>query len=65
MALATKKLLTGNDHGEFAIIFLWIAILLIAAKLSGVVERFGQPAALGELAIGIILDNLALFRCFF
>ncbi len=45
---------------ESATTFLFIAILLIAAKISGLVERFGQPAVVGELVIGIILGNLAL-----
>ncbi len=37
-----------------------IAIILLAAKIfgGGVVERFGQPAVLGELIIGVILGNL-------
>lgn len=37
-----------------------IAIILLAAKIfgGGVVERFGQPAVLGELVIGVILGNL-------
>ncbi|MDH3573762.1 MAG: cation:proton antiporter [Desulfobacteraceae bacterium] len=40
--------------------FLWIAIIILAAKLSNLVERFGQPAVLGELLVGIILGNMAL-----
>jgi len=40
--------------------FLWIAILLIAAKVSGIIEKWGQPAVLGELVIGVILGNLVL-----
>jgi len=39
---------------------LWIAIIILAAKLSNLVERFGQPAVLGELLVGIILGNMAL-----
>ncbi len=50
----------GAAHGGSAITFLWIAILLIMAKLSSLVERIGQPAVLGELVIGVILGNLAL-----
>ena len=49
-----------GGHGAFAISFLGIAVLLIAAKISGLVEKFGQPAVLGELVIGVILGNLAL-----
>ena len=40
--------------------FLWIAIIILAAKLSNLVERFGQPAVLGELLVGIIFGNMAL-----
>lgn len=39
---------------------LWIPIALLAARLFGVVERWGQPAVLGELLAGILLGNLAL-----
>lgn len=39
---------------------LLIAVVLLAARLSSFVERFGQPAVLGELAIGVVLGNLAL-----
>lgn len=40
--------------------FFWIAIILIVAKLASLVERFGQPAVLGELVVGVLLGNLAL-----
>jgi Kef-type K+ transport system membrane component KefB len=46
--------------GQTALIFLWIAVILIAAKLSGIVERFGQPSVLGELVVGVLLGNLGL-----
>jgi Kef-type K+ transport system membrane component KefB len=52
---------SGNDYAEkVAITFLWIAVILIVAKLAGLVTKFGQPAVLGELLIGIVLGNLAL-----
>lgn len=47
-------------HGGSAVTFLWIAIILIAAKISSLVERLGQPSVLGELLIGVIMGNLAL-----
>ncbi|MDZ7611264.1 MAG: cation:proton antiporter [Candidatus Moranbacteria bacterium] len=51
----------GEGHGgNAAQVFFWIAIILIAAKLSGLVEKWGQPSVLGELTIGIILGNLTL-----
>jgi Kef-type K+ transport system membrane component KefB len=40
--------------------FLWIAIIILGAKLSNLVERFGQPAVLGELLFGVLLGNMAL-----
>lgn len=49
-----------SGHGAFTQIFLWIAIILLVAKTSGLVERFGQPAVLGELVMGVILGNLVL-----
>ncbi len=50
----------GASHAQFAETFLWIALILIAAKLSSLVERWGQPAVLGELVIGVVLGNLLL-----
>lgn len=41
-------------------VLLWIAIILLAAKLSSLIEKVGQPSVLGELLIGVILGNLAL-----
>jgi Kef-type K+ transport system membrane component KefB len=51
--LGRNGLNTGMD-------FLWIAIIILAAKLSNLVERFGQPSVLGELLVGIIFGNMAL-----
>lgn len=50
----------GDAHGAYAMTFLWIAIVLIAAKVSGLIERFGQPSVLGELLMGVALGNAAL-----
>jgi Kef-type K+ transport system membrane component KefB len=49
------------SHGA-GITLLWMAVILIAAKLSNIVERFGQPSVLGELVIGVILGNLVLLN---
>src|SRR3989338_3302249 len=48
------------SHGP-CITLLWIAVILIAAKLSGLVEKIGQPGVLGELLIGVLIGNLVLF----
>ncbi len=50
----------GNGHGGFASTFLWIAVILIVAKLASLIEKWGQPAVLGELVVGVILGNLTL-----
>lgn len=47
-------------HGGAGLTFLMIAIILVVAKFSSLVERFGQPAVLGELVVGVILGNLVL-----
>lgn len=40
-----------------------LIVILISAKLGGdVLERFRQPAVLGELVIGVIIGNLTLFN---
>lgn len=51
---------SGSTHSVGAT-FLWIVIILLAAKLSTLVERLGQPPVLGELVTGVILGNLFLF----
>ena len=41
--------------------FLWVAVILVAAKLGSLVERAGQPVVLGEILVGVVLGNLVLF----
>lgn len=56
-----------GDHGgghkdPVAEILLAIFLILFLAKLCGdIFERIGMPAVLGELAVGIVLGNWALF----
>ncbi len=40
--------------------FLWMAVLLLAARFASLVERIKQVSVLGELVIGVILGNLVL-----
>lgn len=47
-------------HDMIPVTFFWIAILLLAAKVSSLIERVGQPAVLGELLIGVFLGSLYL-----
>src|SRR5437867_2654426 len=45
-----------------ASVALWIAVILVVAKLGGdLAARFEQPAVLGELVGGIAVGNLSLF----
>ena len=51
----------GAAPDPVAPVALYLAIILIAAKLAGdVAVRLGQPAVLGELAAGVVLGNLSL-----
>lgn len=51
----------GAEAGHSAATtFLWIAVILVMAKLSSLVERVGQPAVLGELVIGVLMGNAVL-----
>jgi Kef-type K+ transport system membrane component KefB len=59
IARATEQEATAG-HEATAITFLWIAVVLLAAKVASLVERFGQPAVLGELVMGMVLGNLVL-----
>lgn len=53
---------SGIEIHDISLTLLWIAVILIAAKISSLVERFGQPSVLGELIIGVILGNLTLIE---
>jgi len=50
----------GAEAHSAAFTFLWIAVILVMAKISSLIERVGQPSVLGELVIGVIMGNLAL-----
>lgn len=43
---------------HFGLLFLMLAIVLIAGKLGNFVEKFGQPAVIGELLAGILLAGI-------
>jgi len=49
-----------SSQHEITSTLLWIVIILISAKISSLIERFGQPAVLGELITGVLLGNVAL-----
>jgi Kef-type K+ transport system membrane component KefB len=50
----------SGGNAAIANAFLWIAVLLLLAKISSLIERWKQPAVLGELIMGVLLGNLAL-----
>lgn len=60
----TKVVLASGGEvshaGLVAQTFLWIAVILLAAKVSSLIEKLGQPAVLGELLMGVVLGNLFL-----
>lgn len=58
IALAAEE--GGSEHLSVAMTFIWIALFLLAAKFSSLIERIGQPSVLGELLIGVVLGNLGL-----
>lgn len=66
VSFATEAVPGGGGHTtNISIIFLWIAVILILAKVSALVERVGQPAVLGEILMGICLGNLPLLGIYF
>lgn len=58
-AFAASPSIDGSDPID-ARSFLFIAILLIGAKISSLIEKIGQPAILGELLLGLVIGNLGL-----
>ncbi len=50
-----------SEKKEVSEVLLGLIIILLAAKIGGdIVERFKQPAVLGELIFGILIGNLTL-----
>lgn len=43
---------------HFGPVFAMLALILIAGKVGNFIEKFGQPAVVGELAMGILLAGL-------
>ena len=61
LLLAGGFVLSGRaaQADEFSSLVLSLAMLVTAAKIGGdLAGRFGQPAVLGELAVGVLLGNL-------
>ncbi len=64
VVLINTATVSANTGGEVthnsALIFLWVAVMLLIGKLSSFVERYGLPAVLGEILSGALLGNLVL-----
>jgi Kef-type K+ transport system membrane component KefB len=50
----------GAAGTHSVLLLLWIAVILVAARVGCLVSRIGQPVVLGELVMGIVLGNLVL-----
>jgi Kef-type K+ transport system membrane component KefB len=50
-----------TSEAQLATLLLWLAILLVVAKIGGdLAIRIGQPAVVGELGVGILLGALPI-----
>lgn len=49
----------GGHGGTFPLVFLFVVVMLSLARVGAMVERFGQPAVLGELLMGLALGAMA------
>lgn len=61
LLLPSAAMAAGDAAGHTAQLLLWIALILLAARVGCLVDRIGQPMVLGELLMGIVLGNLVLF----
>lgn len=55
---------SDESHGaavHFGIVFAMFALVLIAGKVGNFIERYGQPAVIGELLAGIFLSALGYY----
>lgn len=46
----------GTASAPLELIFIFLAVMLVSAKIGGIVEKFGQPSVVGELIAGITLS---------
>ncbi len=51
---------SGGAH-HFGIVFAMFALVLIAGKLGNFVEKYGQPAVIGELLAGVALSAIGYY----
>ena len=60
LLLLTAPVYAAGGSSEITETFIWIAVLLLLAKVASLIEKLGQPPVLGELLMGMILGNLVL-----
>lgn len=58
--VASEAWAASPEAAAAASAFLWLAVLLLLAKISGLIEKIGQAAVLGELLMGVLIGNLYL-----
>lgn len=62
LLLPLPALAAGAGSGVVGENLLWLALILMSARLfAPLAQRIGFPAVLGELLLGVLLGNLALF----
>lgn len=49
----------GGHGGNFPLVLFFLAVMLLFARVGALAERFGQPAVLGELLLGVLLGLVA------
>jgi len=49
----------GGHGGVFPLVLLFLGVMLLFGRVGALAERFGQPAVLGELLLGVVLGVLA------
>jgi Kef-type K+ transport system membrane component KefB len=64
LVIASREDNSYEQH-DIAVILFGLALILLFARISSLVEYFGQPSVLGELIIGVILGNLSLLGLHF
>ncbi len=60
---ATESSNSNTEHStsHFGLVFAMMALVLFAGKIGNFVERYNQPAVIGELLAGIFLSALGYF----
>jgi len=64
LVIASREDNSYEQH-DISVILFGLALILLFARISSLVEYFGQPSVLGELIIGVILGNLGLLGLHF